>query len=45
MLRTHLQYYVNFGIDYNDINWRIQKPERVCEAIDALVNGKIKRIR
>lgn len=44
MLRTRLQYYLNFGAAYNDINWRTQKPERVCEAIDALVNGRIKRI-
>ncbi len=45
MLRTQLQFYANFGEDYNDINWRTQKPERVCEAIDALVNGMVKRVR
>jgi hypothetical protein len=44
MLRTQLQYFVNFGSDYNDVNWRPQKPERVYEAIDALVSGLIKRL-
>ncbi|MFZ4543761.1 MAG: hypothetical protein ACOYOA_06910 [Saprospiraceae bacterium] len=44
MSRTQLQFYVNFGADYNDINWRTQKPERVIEAIQALVDGLIKRI-
>jgi hypothetical protein len=44
MLRTQLQYLINFGEDYNDINWRPQKPERVFEAIDGLVNGLIKRL-
>jgi hypothetical protein len=43
MLRTQLQYFINFGEDYNDINWRTQKPERIHEAIDALVNGLIRR--
>lgn len=45
MLRTQLQYYINLGEDYNEINWRTQKPERILEAIDALVNGLIKRMR
>jgi hypothetical protein len=44
MLRTQLQYFVNFGSDYNNVNWRPQKPERVYEAIDALVSGLIRRL-
>lgn len=44
MLRTRLQYFINFGAEYNDIIWQNQKPERICEAIDALVKGLIKRL-
>jgi hypothetical protein len=44
MSRTRLQIYANFGPEYNDINWRTQKPERVAEAIQALVEGRIKRV-
>ena len=45
MSRTQLHFYTNFGENYNDINWRTQKPERVAEAIQALVEGRVKRIR
>ena len=44
MGRTQLHFYSNFGDDYNNINWRTQKPERVAEAIQALVEGRIKRV-
>ena len=44
MGRTGLQFYANFGPEYNDINWRTQKPERVVEAIQALVDGRIRRV-
>ncbi len=44
MGRTGLQFYANFGPEYNDINWRTQKPERVAEAIQALVDGRIRRV-
>lgn len=39
-----LQHYVHFGDDYNDINWRTQKPPIVFQLIDALVGGRIKRL-
>lgn len=44
MGRTGLQFYANFGPEYNDINWRTQKPERVAEAIQVLVDGRIRRV-
>ncbi len=44
MASAKLQFYINFGEQYNDINWRAQKPQHIFEAIDALVNGQIKRL-
>lgn len=45
MKDTQLQYFMNFGDAYNDINWRPQKPRILFQAMDALVHGQIKRIR
>lgn len=45
MKDTKLQYFMNFGMDYNSINWRPQKPKLFFRALDALVHGQIKRIR
>jgi hypothetical protein len=42
---SKLQFYLNFGENFNDINWRIQKPQFIFEAVNALVNGQLKRIR
>ena len=44
MLAAKLHFYVNFGENYNDINWRIQKPGLLVEAIGALVNSQLKRV-
>jgi hypothetical protein len=44
MKRYHIDNYINFGDDYCDINWRPFPAEKVFEAIDALVNGQVKRI-
>ena len=41
---ARLQLYAHFGEDYNDINWRSQKPQVVCSIIDAMVNGRIQRL-
>lgn len=43
MKNTQLQYQVNFGEEFNDINWRPVKPKIFVKAIDALVNGELKR--
>ncbi len=41
---TNLQYYINFGKNYNNINWRPHKPHNFFKAIDALVNGEVLRL-
>ncbi len=43
MKNTQLQYQVNFGEEFNGINWRPVKPKIFVKAIDALVNGELKR--
>lgn len=45
MVATRLHYYLNFGENYNDINWRVQKPAIIIEAMEALVSGQMRRIR
>lgn len=42
---AQIQYYVNFGEDFNGLNWRKQKPKNICKALDALIHGGIKRLR
>lgn len=44
MYEARLQHYVHFGDDYNDINWRTQKPQVVFQIIDAMVAGRIRRL-
>lgn len=44
MQETFLQQYVNFGKNFNNINWRPHKPKAVVRAIDALVKGEVKRL-
>ncbi len=41
---TRLQYFVNFGEQFNGLNWRSQKPKFVCQAVEALVYGDVKRL-
>lgn len=41
---SRLQHYLHFGDDYNDINWRGQKPQLVFQIIDAMVDGRVRRI-
>ncbi len=44
MKDTRLQDYVNLGGAFNAINWRPHKPKNLCQAIDALVNGEVRRL-
>ena len=44
MKETRLQYYINFGDQYNNLNWRIQKPQNVFKAVEAIVHGDVKRL-
>jgi len=41
---TRLDHYLAFGGVLNDINWRPQKPRRVYEAIEGLVQRGAKRV-
>ncbi|MCP3930613.1 MAG: hypothetical protein GY705_16105 [Bacteroidetes bacterium] len=44
MKGTQLQYFINFGENYNDIIWRPHKPKALVKVIDALIHGQIKRL-
>ena len=44
MQDARLQHYVHFGEEYNDMFWRSQKPLIVFQVIDAMVNGRVKRL-
>jgi len=41
---TRIQYYTNFGGIFNNLNWRPQKPKHLFNAIEALLQGDIKRL-
>ncbi len=41
---ARLQHYVHFGDDYNDINWQTQKPPIIYQILDAMVNGRVRRV-
>lgn len=44
MKETRLQYFINFGEQYNNLNWRIQKPHYIFKAIESIVHGDVKRL-
>lgn len=44
MKDAQLHFYVNFGPNFNDINWRPHKPKVIYEAIEGMLNGKVKRL-
>ena len=44
MKDTQLDSFVNFGTSFNNINWRKHKPKNVFHAIQALLDGEIKRL-
>jgi hypothetical protein len=44
MVDYHLQRYIHFGEDYNDLFWRPQKPMVVFQLVEALIHGMIKRL-
>jgi hypothetical protein len=41
MAKTEINYYVRFGEDYNNINWRRLQPKSFVEQIDRLINSQI----
>lgn len=44
MHHTQLHYYIHFGDNFNEVNWRTQQPEVLCRAIDAIVRGEVRRL-
>ena len=44
MKEMRLQYYLNFGAYYNEINWRPHQPHNFYKVVTALVKGEIKRL-
>jgi len=44
MKESRLQYHINFGGVFNDINWRPHKPHLLYEVLEAIINGEIKRL-
>ncbi|MCO6488358.1 MAG: hypothetical protein J5I98_08075 [Phaeodactylibacter sp.] len=43
MRDTRLQHYVNFGREFNNINWRPFKPKALFKSLDKLVHGEMRR--
>ncbi len=41
---TRLYNYLNYGAVFNDLNWRPQKPKRIYEAIEGLVQNGERRL-
>ena len=41
---TRLQQYLNFGGIFNDIIWRPHKPKQLYAALEAVLNGEVKRL-
>jgi hypothetical protein len=44
MQDARLEHYLHFGENYNDVFWRSQKPLVVFQIIDAMVDGRVRRI-
>ena len=44
MQDTQLQHFVNFGSDFNDLNWRQLKPKGLLKQIELLINGAQKQL-
>ena len=43
MRGTQLQHYVNFGEEFNNINWRPYKPKTLFKALEQLVHGEMRK--
>lgn len=41
---TRLQYYMNFGAYYNEVNWRPHTPQALFSLAEALLKGEIKSL-
>lgn len=43
MSNTQLHYQINFGKEFNNINWRPFKPKLLVKAIEAMVMGELRK--
>ena len=41
---TQLQYFINFGAAFNNIDWRTQKPKVVFKLVETILEGSTKRL-
>jgi len=44
MKETKIQYYANFGPQFNDLNWRILRPKAFFRAIESLVHSGTRQL-
>lgn len=44
MTESRLHHYLNFGEDYNDIQWQNLKPPVIFQLIEAMVRGQVQRL-
>ncbi len=44
MKQMQLQYHINFGKYYNNVNWRPHQPQNLFKAIEALVHGETPKL-
>lgn len=45
MQSNGLQYYVNFGLQYNNMNWRRENPKPTIAMVESLMQNSIKQLR
>lgn len=45
MKDTQLQYFVNFGGELNDVDWRVMSPKNVFKTIESIIHGAVKQLR
>lgn len=45
MKDTQLQYFVNFGGQLNDVDWRVMSPKNVFNTIESIIHGAVKQLR
>lgn len=44
MYDNHLHFYLHFGERFNEVNWRIQKPENLGKLVEGLIFGAVERM-
>jgi len=44
MERVGMQYYINFGDSFNDIQWRLFRPQLLKENIEKIISNQVKQL-